>query len=76
MAKYINEVDAFLYGRTKPTSPKEAYGHDNWKGRGYLTMDQMSGGGERGREFMASQRRSNNMVNVEGNEVGAWNLEF
>ena len=39
-------------------------------------MDQMSGGAERGREFMASQRRSNNMVNVEGDKVGSWNLEF
>ena len=76
MAKYINEVDAYLYGRTVPTSPKDAYGHDNWKGRGFLTVDQMSGGAERGREFMASQRRSNNMVNVEGDKVGSWNLEF
>jgi hypothetical protein len=76
MAKYINEVDAYLYGRAVPTSPKEAYGHDNWKGRGFLTVDQMSGGAERGREFMASQRRSNNMVNVEGDKVGSWNLEF
>ena len=29
MGKYINEVDADLYGRAVPTSPKEAYGHDN-----------------------------------------------
>lgn len=74
MAKFINEVDAFLYGRTKPTSPKEAYGRSDWKGRGFLTMDEMSG--ERGKEFMASQRRSNNMVNVEGDKIGSWNLEF
>ena len=74
MAKYINEVDAFLYGRAKPTSPKEAYGHTTAAGRGYYSMDEMSD--ERTRDFMASQRRSNNMVNVEGDMVGSWNLEF
>ncbi len=74
MAKYINEVDAFLYGRAKPTSPKEAYGHTTAAGRGYYSMDEMSD--ERTKDFMASQRRSNNMVNVEGDMVGSWNLEF
>ena len=74
MAKYINEVDAFLYGRAKPTSPKEAYGHKTAAGRGYYSMEEMSD--ERKKEFMSSQRRSNNMVNVEGDMVGSWNLEF
>ena len=76
MGKYINQVDAFLYGKTVPTSPKEAYGHSDWKGRGFLTMDQMSGGEERQRAFMSSQRKPNNMVNVDGDMVGSWNLEF
>jgi hypothetical protein len=31
---------------------------------------------ERTEEFMRAQKRSNNMVNVEGNMVGSWNLEF
>jgi hypothetical protein len=74
MSKPINMVTEYLYGKTIPTSPKESYGHSDWKGRGFLTMDQMSG--ERGKEFMMDQKRTNNMVNVEGDMVGSWNLEF
>ena len=70
----INEVTAYLFGKTKPTSPKEAYGHQTAAGRGYYTMEEMSD--ERTDDFMRAQKRSNNMVNVEGDMVGSWNLEF
>ena len=70
----INEVSAYVFGRVRPTSPKEAYGHDTAAGRGYYTMTEMSD--ERTEDFMRAQRRSNNMVNVEGNMVGSWNSEF
>ena len=55
---YINEVRAYLYGRTKPTSPKEAYGEKTAAGRGYYTTGEMSD--ERTEEFMRSQKQSNN----------------
>ena len=74
MARSINEVTAYVFGKVKPTSPKEAYGHETAAGRGYYTMAEMSD--ERTEEFMRAQKRSNNMVNVEGNMVGSWNLEF
>ena len=74
MARSINEVTAYVFGREKPTSPKEAYGHSTAAGRGYYTMAEMSD--ERTEEFMRAQKRSNNMVNVEGNMIGSWNLEF
>jgi len=63
-----------VFGREKPISPKEAYGHSTAAGRGYYSMEEMSD--ERTKEFMRSQKRSNNMVNVEGDMVGSWNLEF
>jgi len=71
---YINEVTAYVFGKEKPRSPKEAYGHSTAAGRGFYSMDEMSD--ERTREYMRAQKKSNNMVNVEGNMVGAWNLEF
>jgi len=74
MARRINEVSAYVFGRVQPTSPKESYGHATAAGRGYYTMAEMSD--ERTEEFMRAQKRSNNMVNVEGNMVGSWNLEF
>ena len=74
MARSINEVTAYVFGKVNPTSPKEAYGHSTAAGRGYYTMAEMSD--ERTEEFMRAQKRSNNMVNVEGNMVGSWNLEF
>jgi hypothetical protein len=74
MSRSINEVTAYVFGKPKPTSPKEAYGHSNAAGRGYYTMKEMSD--ERTDEFMRAQKRSNNMVNVEGDMVGSWNLEF
>ena len=67
-------ITAYVGGRVKPTSPKEAYGHSTAAGRGYYTMAEMSD--ERTEEFMKSQKSSNNMANVEGEMVGAWNLEF
>ncbi len=74
MAGKINVITAYVDGRVKPASPKEAYGHATAAGRGYYTMAEMSD--ERTEEFMRAQKRSNNMVNVEGNMVGSWNLEF
>jgi len=74
MDRSINEVTAYVFGRERPISPKEAYGHVTAAGRGYYTMEEMSD--ERTEEFMRAQKRSNNMVNVEGNMVGSWNLEF
>ena len=74
MAKSINEVTAYVFGKVKPTSPKESYGHSTAAGRGYYTMAEMSD--ERTEEFMRSQRRSNNMVNVEGSMMPAYNLDF
>ena len=71
---YINEVRAYLYGRTKPTSPKEAYGEKTAAGRGFYTTGEMSDA--RTEEFMRSQKQSNNMRNVEGDMIGSWNLEF
>jgi len=50
MARSINEVTAYVFGREKPTSPKEAYGHSTAAGRGYYTMAEMSD--ERTEEFM------------------------
>ena len=74
MARSINEVTAYVFGREKPTSPKEAYGHSTAAGRGYYTMAEMSD--ERTEDFMRAQRRSNNMVNVEGSMMPAYNLDF
>ena len=74
MARRINEVSAYVFGKVKPTSPKEAYGHSTAAGRGYYTIKEMSD--ERTEDFMRSQRRSNNMVNVEGEMMPAWNLDF
>ena len=34
MAGSINEVTAYVFGREKPISPKEAYGHATAAGRG------------------------------------------
>tara|TARA_R100000687_G_C6344778_1_gene115941 strand:- start:280 stop:501 length:222 start_codon:yes stop_codon:yes gene_type:complete len=70
----INEVTAYVFGKVKPTSPKEAYGHSGPAGRGYYTMDDMSD--ERTDDFVRAQKRSNNMVNVEGDMLGSWNLDF
>ena len=74
MAGKINMVAAYLDGRVHPTSPKESYGHSNVAGRGYYTMAEMSD--ERTEDFMRAQKSSNNMVRVEGDMVGSWNLEF
>ncbi len=74
MARRINEVSAYVFGRVQPTSPKESYGHSTAAGRGYYTMTEMSD--ERTEDFMRAQRRSNNMVNVEGEMMPAWNLDF
>ena len=74
MAGKINEVSAYVFGRVKPTSPTEAYGHSGPAGRGYYTMDEMSD--ERTDEFMRAQKASNNMANVEGEMIGSWNLDF
>ena len=74
MAGSINEVTAYVFGKVKPTSPKEAYGDSTAAGRGYYTMEEMSD--ERTEDFVRAQKRSNNMVNVEGDMVGSWNLEF
>ena len=74
MSRSINEVTTYVFGRVHPTSPGEAYGHSNVAGRGYYTMEEMSD--ERTDDFLRAQKRSNNMVNVEGDMVGSWNLQF
>jgi hypothetical protein len=74
MSGKINEVSAYVFGRVKPTSPKEAYGHSTAAGRGYYTTEEMSD--ERTEDFMRAQKRSNNMANVEGEMIGSWNLDF
>jgi hypothetical protein len=74
MAGKINEVSAYVFGRVKPVSPREAYGHSGPAGRGYYTMKEMSD--ERTDEFMRAQKASNNMANVEGEMIGSWNLDF
>ena len=74
MAGKINEVSAYVFGRVKPVSPREAYGHSGPAGRGYYTMDEMSD--ERTDEFVRAQKASNNMANVEGEMIGSWNLDF
>ena len=70
----INEVTAYVFGKVKPTSPKEAYGHSGPAGRGYYTMDDMSD--ERTDDFVRAQKRSSNIVNVEGDMLGSLNLDF
>ena len=74
MAGKINEVSAYVFGRVKPVSPREAYGHSDPAGRGYYTMAEMVVDG--GRAFVRAQKASNNMANVEGEMVGSWNLDF
>jgi len=74
MARSINEVTAYVFGKVKPTSPKESYGHSTAAGRGYYTMAEMSD--ERTEDFMRAQKRSNNMANVEGSMMPAYNLDF
>ena len=74
MAGKINVITAYVGGRVLPTSPKEAYGHSTAAGRGYYSMEEMSD--ERTEDFMNAQRRSNNMVNVEGEMMPSWNLNF
>ena len=74
MAVKINEVSAYVFGRVKPVSPREAYGHSGPAGRDYYTMDEMSD--ERTDEFVRAQKASNNMANVEGEMIGSWNLDF
>ena len=74
MAGKINVVSAYVDGRVRPTSPKEAYGHSTAAGRGYYSMEEMSD--ERTEDFMRAQKASNNMANVEGQMVGSWNQEF
>ena len=76
MAVKINEVSAYVFGRVKPVSPREAYGHSDPAGRGYYTMAEMGDDGGRTEEFMRSQKSSNNMANVEGEMIGSWNLDF
>ncbi len=70
--KSINVVSAYMYD--EPTSPKEAYGHSDARGRGFLSMNEMSD--ERCKEYARAQKPSNNMVNVNGKMLGSWNLEF
>jgi hypothetical protein len=70
----INVLTAYLDGKPAARSPTEAYGHSNVAGRGFYTIEEMAG--ERGAEFRRSQRSSNNMVRVDGDMVGSWNLEF
>ena len=70
----INVISAYLDGNPKAKSPDEAYGHSDVAGRGFYTIEEMSG--ERGKEFRRAQRSSNNMVRVDGDMIGSWNLDF
>ena len=70
----INVITAYVNGKPVPKSGQNAYGRDDPAGRGFYTMADMSD--ERSKEFMRSQKSSNNMARVDGEMVGAWNLEF
>ena len=70
----INVLTAYLDGRSPIQSGKDAYGHDTPAGRGFYTMSEMSD--ERSKEYMKDQKSSVNMARVEGEMIGAWNLDF
>mgnify|MGYP003152315446 FL=1 len=70
----INVLSAYLDGKPRPKSDKVAYGSSTAAGRGFYSMAEMTT--EYDREYMRDQKSSNNMMRVDGEMVGSWNLDF